>query len=61
MLVLAQLDDDEDGLPPLPDPDPAFVLAQRPSPVQVMEAAAFLGLFPDASYLAGHLRVSGLG
>jgi hypothetical protein len=29
-----------------PDPHPELVAAQRPSPADVLEAAAYMGLFP---------------
>lgn len=56
VLVLAPLADDDD--PCLPEPHPALVQAQRPTPAQVMDAAGILGGLPDGSYLAGEIHVS---
>jgi len=39
------------------EPHPELVKAQRPTPVQVTEVAALLGLFAGGSYLAGELVV----
>lgn len=52
---LALLLADEDDVP---DPHPALVESQQPTPAQVMAAAAVLGLFPVGSYLAGELAIS---
>lgn len=40
------------------DPAPELVLAQRPGPAQVMEAAGILGPWPGTSYLAGEISLS---
>lgn len=41
-----------------PVPHEELVRSQRPGPAQVMQAAAVLGLFADASYLGGEARLS---
>ena len=38
-------------------PHPELVMAQRPTPVQVTEVAAVLGLLAGGSYLSGELTI----
>ncbi len=51
------LADGEDDDRSCGQPHPELVKAQRPTPVQVTEIAALLGLFAGGSYLAGELVV----
>lgn len=46
------------GVEDEPVPHEELVRAQKPTPAQVMAAAAVLGLFADASYLGGEVRLS---
>ena len=39
------------------EPHPELVMAQRPTPVQVTEVAALLGLLAGGSYLSGELTI----